>query len=45
MCVCVSLDDGSGTPVQDEHAMASDAEDERAESRHSEVRNIPDCEY
>ncbi|XP_053083675.1 protein IWS1 homolog isoform X1 [Pangasianodon hypophthalmus] len=29
-------DDGSGTPVQDEHAMASDAEDERAESRHSE---------
>ncbi|XP_053529623.1 protein IWS1 homolog isoform X2 [Ictalurus punctatus] len=29
-------DDGSGTPVQDEHAMASDAEDERAESHHSE---------
>lgn len=43
MCVCV--DDGSGTPVQDEHAIASDAEDERAESRHSEVRNVPDCEY
>ncbi|KAK3534715.1 hypothetical protein QTP86_023780 [Hemibagrus guttatus] len=29
-------DDGSGTPVQDEHALASDAEDERAESHHSE---------
>ncbi|XP_053343100.1 protein IWS1 homolog [Clarias gariepinus] len=29
-------DDGSGTPVQDEHAMASDAEDDRAESHHSE---------
>ncbi|MCJ8744725.1 hypothetical protein PDJAM_G00121910 [Pangasius djambal] len=29
-------DDGSGTPVQDEHAMASDAEDERAQSHHSE---------
>ncbi|KAF4076895.1 hypothetical protein AMELA_G00220200 [Ameiurus melas] len=31
-----SDDDGSGTPVQDEHAMASDAEEERPESHHSE---------
>ncbi|KAK2868609.1 hypothetical protein Q7C36_000480 [Tachysurus vachellii] len=29
-------DDGSATPVQDEHALASDAEEERVESHHSE---------
>lgn len=42
--VCVSVDDGSATPVQDEHAMASDAEDARAESHHSEVKNCLNCD-
>lgn len=38
------LDDGSGTPVQDENAPGSDGdEDMRSEPRHSEVSPSPSC--
>lgn len=42
MCwLCPGLVDGGGTPVQDENAPGSDAEEEmRIESCHSEVRGL-----
>lgn len=42
MCwLCPGLVDGGGTPVQDENAPGSDAEEEtRNESCHSEVRGL-----